>query len=116
MSLIVHHRVGGWLPRDHHVLEAWLDKKLKKAEARQYTPESFAPVIREFQHLIESDPEIYMGFHQMFEQVPLKPPYNNDPTGKCQVNFGFFDCYLNHFISKKRVLLGSQLYENVGAL
>jgi len=26
-----------------------------------------------------------MGFHQMFEQVPTKPPYNNDPTGKPQV-------------------------------
>ena len=23
-----------------------------------------------------------MGFHQMFEQVPLKPTYNNDSTGK----------------------------------
>jgi phosphatidylserine decarboxylase len=66
-------------------LQSWLDKKIKKAEARQRTPESFVPVIREFQHLIESDPEIYMGFHQMFEQVPLKPPYNNDPTGKCQI-------------------------------
>ncbi|KAK0491955.1 phosphatidylserine decarboxylase-like protein [Armillaria luteobubalina] len=28
---------------------------------------------------------IYMGFHQMFEQVPTKPPYNNDPAGKPQV-------------------------------
>ena len=91
MPLIVHPRVDGWLPRDHHVLEAWLDKKLIKSEARRYTPESFAPVIREFQHLIGSDPEIYMGFHRMFEQVLFKPPYNNDPTGKLQVNFGYFN-------------------------
>src|SRR5271157_501573 len=26
-----------------------------------------------------------MLFHQMFEQVPRKPPYNKDPTGKPQV-------------------------------
>ncbi|KAI9068100.1 hypothetical protein FKP32DRAFT_1672501 [Trametes sanguinea] len=26
-----------------------------------------------------------MGFHQMFEQVPTKPPYNEDPSGKPQV-------------------------------
>lgn len=37
-----------------------------------------------------------MGFHQMFEQVPFKPPYNNDPTGKPQVRnymemLGLFD-------------------------
>lgn len=26
-----------------------------------------------------------MGFHEMFEQVPTKPPYDKDPTGKPQV-------------------------------
>ncbi|KAE9402966.1 hypothetical protein BT96DRAFT_917897, partial [Gymnopus androsaceus JB14] len=26
-----------------------------------------------------------VDFHQMFEQVPTKPPYNTDPTGKLQV-------------------------------
>ncbi|KAJ3519114.1 hypothetical protein NM688_g9350 [Phlebia brevispora] len=30
-------------------------------------------------------PSSTWGFHQMFEQVPDKPPYNNDPTGKPQV-------------------------------
>ena len=43
------------------------------------------PVVEEFKNLIESDPEIYMLFNQMFEQVPNKAPYNNDPSGKPQV-------------------------------
>ena len=29
--------------------------------------------------------EIFMLFNQMFEQVPRKPPYNKNPTGKSQV-------------------------------
>ncbi|PWW73985.1 hypothetical protein C7212DRAFT_365481 [Tuber magnatum] len=47
--------------------------------------EPFVGVIQEFKELIETDPAIYMLFHQMFHQVPLKPPYDNDPTGKPQV-------------------------------
>ena len=42
----------------------------------------FHPVIKEFQAFIEGDPVVYMGFHQMFEQVPNKYPYNNDPRGE----------------------------------
>jgi phosphatidylserine decarboxylase len=43
------------------------------------------PVIAEFQQLIETDPEIFMLFKQMFEQVPRRRPYDKDPTGKQQV-------------------------------
>lgn len=84
----VHHRIGGWLPRDQRVLESWLAKKIAIVEKRGKKPREFHPVIQEFQQLIENNAEIYMGFHQMFEQVPLKPPYNNDPTGKPQVRQG----------------------------
>ncbi|MCX6222918.1 MAG: phosphatidylserine decarboxylase family protein [Bacteroidia bacterium] len=45
----------------------------------------FLPVIEEFRNHIETDPEIFMQFNLMFEQVPHKPPYNKDPTGKPQV-------------------------------
>ncbi|KAH7930760.1 phosphatidylserine decarboxylase-like protein [Leucogyrophana mollusca] len=85
MATLIHHRVGGWLPKDHRVLEAWLTKKINlvEDESRRFKP--LAPVIQEFKTLIEDDPEIYRCFHQMFEQVPAKPPYNNDPTGQPQV-------------------------------
>ncbi|KAH7887029.1 phosphatidylserine decarboxylase-like protein, partial [Phlebopus sp. FC_14] len=72
-----------YLPRDHRILEAWLTTRIAKLE--QSSDLVLAPVIQEFQKVIEDDPAIYMLFHQMFEQVPTKPPYNKDPTGKPQV-------------------------------
>ncbi|KAF9559667.1 hypothetical protein CPC08DRAFT_763188 [Agrocybe pediades] len=87
----VHHRVGGWMPKNHADLESWLAKKIETAEHNQRTQESYKhPVIAEFRDFIENDPEIYMAFHQMFDEIPSKPPYNNDPTGKPQVR----DCKL----------------------
>jgi phosphatidylserine decarboxylase len=41
----------------------------------------FHPVVREFQELIEGDPEIYMGFTQMFDEIPNTGKYLLDPTG-----------------------------------
>ncbi|KAJ8073713.1 hypothetical protein PM082_011991 [Marasmius tenuissimus] len=79
------HRLGGWLPNDQNVLENWLDKLIAYVEAPPRIHRDFHPVIKEFKDFIEGDPVIYMGFHQMFEQIPNKPPYNLDPTGKPQV-------------------------------
>ncbi|KAF9258023.1 phosphatidylserine decarboxylase-like protein [Marasmius fiardii PR-910] len=68
--LIVHHRVGGWLPRDHRVLQSWLDRKLAKAEEHEKQRDSeWHSVIQEFQQLIEDNADLYMDFHAMFEQV-----------------------------------------------
>lgn len=83
--LLVRHRVGGWLPRDHNVLRSWLDKKINLVERGANKNAPMHPVIQKFKAFIEADPVIYMGFHQMFEQVPTKPPYDKDPTGKPQV-------------------------------
>jgi len=82
---LIRHRVGGWLPKDQRVLERWLAKKIAKVDSPERRAKAFHPVIQEFQTLIETDAEIWMGFHQMFEQVPTKPPYDNDPTGQPQV-------------------------------
>ena len=82
---MVHHRLGGWLPNDHGVLRQWLDKQIAFVEHPRRINAKLHPVIQEFQRFIEGDPVIYMGFHQMFEQVPTKPPYDNDPTGQPQV-------------------------------
>jgi phosphatidylserine decarboxylase len=76
------YRVGAWLPSDHAFLASWLEDMILKAHA---DPRALHPVIADFQDLIESDPEIFMLFSQMFEQVPRRPPYNRDPTGKPQV-------------------------------
>jgi len=48
-------------------------------------PEELHPVIQEFQRVIEEDPILYLGFHQMFDQVPHEPLYDKDPNGDPQV-------------------------------
>jgi len=76
------YRVGAWLPSDHAFLAKWLEAMIAKTHAE---PKALHPVIAEFRDLIESDPEIFMLFSQMFQQVPRRAPYNRDPTGKPQV-------------------------------
>ena len=78
----VPYRVGEWLPSDHRRLRSWLEAIIRKSDTEA---QPLHPVIADFQDLIENDAEIYMLFHQMFEQLPRKPPYNKDPTGKPQV-------------------------------
>lgn len=82
MSDALPFRVGAWLPSDQAVLENWLTTLIAEVDAEE---KPLHPVIVEFKELIEGDPEIYMLFHQMFDQVPKKPPYDKDPTGKPQV-------------------------------
>lgn len=81
----IQHRRGGWLPKDHQVLRDWIQKHVDKVQDKSLDDAQIHPVIKDFQRLIESDTELYMGFHQMFEQIPTKPPYDKDPTGESQV-------------------------------
>lgn len=62
------YRVGHWLPSDQRILHDWMNDLIQKVDAAEDEP--LAPVIQEFQDLIDSDPELYMLFHQMFSQVP----------------------------------------------
>lgn len=107
---LIQHRVGGWLPRNHSVLETWLDKRVIQCDAE---PVPFLPVIRDFQQLIEGDAEIFMGFHQMFDQVPSKPPYNADPTGKPQVRDYDYTPHINLRHLVILTSLGSRLHVHV---
>jgi phosphatidylserine decarboxylase len=75
-------RVGKWLPSDEAFLAKWLEAIIQKTQA---DAKALHPVIAEFQSLIENDAMIAMLFNQMFGQVPKKPPYHKDPTGKPQV-------------------------------
>ena len=96
-TCLVQHRLGGWLPQDHNVLETWLAKKIASVTHRSRMRIALSPVIQDFQTLIETNPQVWMGFHQMFEQVPNKPPYVNDPTGKPQVGVcPAMRCHLSH--------------------
>jgi phosphatidylserine decarboxylase len=76
------YNVGKWLPSDQAILEKWMSNLITEVDK---TEKPLLPVIEEFRNLIENDPEIFMQFNLMFEQVPHKPPYNKDPKGKPQV-------------------------------
>jgi len=58
---------SGWAPPTEEVLRNWIVRELNRAQA---TPQVFLPVIQEFKDLIETDPNIYMHFIQMFKEVP----------------------------------------------
>ena len=91
-------RVGKWLPSDQNILSKWMEELILDVEAK---PKPLLPVIEEFKNLIESDAEIFMLFNLMFEQVPHKPPYNQDPTGKPQVrNYLHMLQLINHIMTQ----------------
>jgi len=76
------HRTGSWLPSDHRVHKNWLDNIIKKAET---DPKDLHPVLKEFKKLIEENTRIYLLVNSMFEEIPTKKPYNQDPVGHKQV-------------------------------
>jgi phosphatidylserine decarboxylase len=43
------------------------------------------PVLKEFKKLIEENTRIYLLVNSMFDEIPTKKPYSNDPTGHKQV-------------------------------
>ncbi|KAJ8473883.1 hypothetical protein ONZ45_g16135 [Pleurotus djamor] len=75
--------IGGWMPRNRRVLRSWIAKKLDEAGDPIEKAPSWHSVIQEFRHLIEDNPEIWKGFHEMFTQIP--PDHDDDPTGESQV-------------------------------
>ena len=84
-SLIVHHRVGGWLPKNHTVVHRYVDNMMKKV--REQPDKPLAPCIVALKQLIEDKKHhlnIWIGFHQMFDEIPNKHPYtlNSVKTAK----------------------------------
>jgi phosphatidylserine decarboxylase len=72
-------RAGGWLPSDQALLDQWVADVVVRVEAEG--PRPLLPVVDEFRRLIEEDPEVYMLFRFMLEQVP----YHKAPTHEPQV-------------------------------
>ena len=79
-----YHYFAGWLPKDPVDLREWLKKELRKNRLRYgLDPEtgtvplekqrtiykSLDDTVQDLQDYIERVPEIYMYFHQMFDQV-----------------------------------------------
>jgi phosphatidylserine decarboxylase len=74
--------VGQWLPSDQLLLDQWLGKLTRGMESAK---EPLLPVLQEFKEVIEADPELFMLFTQMFDQVPRNKTFNKDPTGKPRI-------------------------------
>ncbi|KAI0780873.1 Phophatidylserine decarboxylase-domain-containing protein [Trametes elegans] len=78
--------VGSWSCKPNALNERLAEAIAIVEQSSQSRPGTLLhPVIENFRLFIESDPTVYVGFHQMFEQVPTKPPYDNDPSGNPQV-------------------------------
>ena len=75
-------RPGAWLPADHRTHKEWLGHQIEETKKN---PKELVPVLKEFKEFIEGNPRIYMYFNSMFQEVPMKHPYNKDPTGHKQI-------------------------------
>lgn len=88
------YNVAKWLPSDQKFLDQWLKNLIEKVDGKKPVVDDLEeeegesivmvklhPVVKEFKILIRSDQEVYMFFHQMFNQVI----HTEDPTGEPQV-------------------------------
>jgi len=73
---------GKWLPSDQAFFDQWMENLIA---GNKSVDEPLAPVIQEFKMLIEEDPQLYMLFNQMFEQVPDSASFRKDPTGNLRL-------------------------------
>lgn len=66
------------MPNDPNVHLDYLKNIIKKTDQ---TPADLHPVLEEFKRLIETNSRVYMLMCSMFEEVPRKEFYKNDPAG-----------------------------------
>jgi phosphatidylserine decarboxylase len=94
------YQVGEWLPTDQLKLEDWRHSLIR--ETTDATGEtSFFPVILEFKEIIENDPELFMLFTQMFEQVSKDTDHALDPSGYPQIqSYLHMLRIMNHLLTK----------------
>lgn len=94
-----HHvdRVGEWLPSDHRVHRDWLKKIASHVDQNA---KELHPVLKEFMALIEGNTRIYMLFQSMFQEIPKKKPYRDEPGGHPQIrDYKHMIQVLNHILT-----------------
>ncbi len=74
------HQAGSWLSADRQALLKERNRLGDTDAGGNAAP--LLPVIAEFKALIENDPELFMLFTEMFNQIPREPQFLNDATGK----------------------------------
>ena len=84
-DILAQPNTGAWLRADQMALQQQVQRRSATSSAEQDDSQTWLPVMQEFKALIDNDPELYMLFTQMFEQIPRTPQYQNDPVGNPQV-------------------------------
>ena len=77
-----HYNVGQWLASDQLLFDKWLEGLVEGTESFN---RPLSPVIQELKELIEEDPQLYMLFNQMFEQLSTSASFDTDPLGRPQI-------------------------------
>jgi phosphatidylserine decarboxylase len=94
-------RTADWMPKNKKAIDAWLvgiHKKVKKEMGTKKEPK-LHPVMQEFKELIEDDPQLYMYFTQMFNQVPKFGKFKHNPIGGPEVkNYTEMIYMINHVL------------------
>ncbi|KAL1843603.1 hypothetical protein VTJ49DRAFT_886 [Mycothermus thermophilus] len=91
--------LGAWLPADHRIHREWLGRSIDHID--KHGEKDLVPVLGEFKRLIEDNPRIYMYFTEMWDEIPSKPPYNRDPTGRSQIrDYNHMLQVLNHVFGR----------------
>ncbi len=92
-------RPGAWLPADNRVHREWLSRAIDHVD--KHGEQKLIPVLEEFRAMIEDNPRMYMYFSEMWDEIPSKPPYQNDPTGKSQIrDYNHMLQVLNHVFGR----------------
>ena len=81
MSIIAH-KLGHWLPQDHHMTHQWLDNLIKHVDDHE---KDLKHELQEFKEVIEGDITLKILAALMFTEVPEKAPYNRNPLSEPQV-------------------------------
>ncbi|KAI9685574.1 MAG: hypothetical protein M1822_004432 [Bathelium mastoideum] len=77
-TALYRHRTGHWLPSDHAQVRGWVEQLLSRSQSLKDKP--LHPVLQDFKALIDNNGLIRSLATEMFKEVPVTPPYNQDPT------------------------------------
>lgn len=99
------HRVGGWLPKNPKLIVGYLRDLVSEVNKHKLSAPKgslrLSGPIQDLKDLIESSAELRMLAQAMFDEVPDKAPYNEDPVGNKQIQSyeEMLDCFefvMNH--------------------
>ncbi|KAL4876790.1 Phophatidylserine decarboxylase-domain-containing protein [Aspergillus karnatakaensis] len=78
-----YHKIGHWMPPDYDAHHKWLGGVIAHVDSTK--EHDLHPVLKEFQHLIETNSRVYMLISSMFAEVPKNRHYCKDPTGCSEI-------------------------------